>query len=147
MKGDIIPDRNHIARYCGFGVLNEDGEVGPSAFMLKAKDTDEGLSVDWLEFLKRSSRKDAIIEMRNVYASRFGVGTKAKIAILNVGNVRQIVREEKSLDNRELKVLHDPLTSEGDQSPHSGIYNLKHDDDLISELLAQVVIDSPPAKS
>ena len=145
MKDDIIPDEDHIARYCGFGDLNEDGEVGPSAFMLKAKDVDKGLSVDWLEFLNCSSRDDEIIEMRKIYSTRLTVGAKAKIAILNVGNVRHKVRA-KSPDNRELKVLHDPGTLEGYQS-HSGIYNLKQDDELIAELLAQVVIESPSAKS
>ncbi len=52
----------HIARYCKFGDLDEDGEVRPSAFMLKAKDDNNELSVDWLEFLNCSSREDEIIE-------------------------------------------------------------------------------------
>lgn len=144
MKGDTIPDEDHIARYCGYSDLDEDGQIGASAFMLNVKKDEKELSVDWLEFLNCSSRENEIIEMRNVYANRLDVGKKAKIAILNVGNVRQTVRE-KSLDNRELKVLHDPLTSEGDQSPHSGIYNLQQDDELIHELLVQIVSQSPPA--
>ncbi len=83
--------------------------------------------------------------MRRIYSIRLTVGAKAKIAILNVGNVRHKVRAE-SPDNRELKVLHNPGTLEGYQS-HSGIYNLKQDDELIAELITQVVNESRPART
>ena len=144
MKGSTIPDEDHIARYCGFGTLDEDGKIGATAFMLR-KDENE-LSVDWLEFLSCSNREDEIIEIRKVYTSNRSVGTKAKIAILNVGKLRQNVREklEKKPDYQELQVIHDPLAN---RPSHSGIHNMKHEDNTIPKLLTEVVIDSPPAKS
>jgi|APSaa5957512576_1039674.scaffolds.fasta_scaffold88373_2 hypothetical protein len=146
MKGDTIPDKDHIARYCGFRNLDEDGQIGASAFMLNVKKNEKELSVDWLEFLNCSNREAEITEMRNVYANRLDVGKKAKIAILNVGNTLQEV-QANSQDNRKLNIIHDPLVPEGAQSPHSGIYGLKEDDDMIAELLAQCISESSPART
>lgn len=145
MKGDIIPDEDHIARYCKPSKISEDGQIEFGAFMLR-KD-EEALSVDWLEFLKCSSREDEIIEMRKIYPSRLAVGAKAKIAILKVGAVRKKVQTE-SLDNRILKVIHEP--SVGVLSvvdPHSEIYNLRQDDELIAELIRETICEDYPART
>lgn len=144
MKGDTVPDQDHVARYCKPSKITEDGQIDPSAFILR-KD-EEGLSVDWLECLNCSSREDEIIKMRKIYSTRLTVGVKTRIAILNVGGVRQKVRTE-SLDKRILEVIHDPLVDDPSEvDPHSEIYNMKQDNHLIAELIAEVIRRSYSAR-
>ncbi len=133
MKGDKIPDQNHIARYCKPTQV-EDGQIKASAFMLRTGE--ESLSVNWLEFLKCSSRESEIAEIQNIYSTKLNIGARAKIAVLNVGEVRQKVLTE-SPDRRNLEVLHNPENP--DDPSHSGIYNLKQGDEMIAELILETV--------
>lgn len=132
MKGDRISDEDHIARYCK-PTQAPDSQIQATAFMLRAGE--ESLSVNCLEFLNCSTRHNEIEELRKVYSAKLRVGVNARIAVLNCGEVRHRVNTE-SLDGRNLKILHDPLC--GDPS-HSGIYNLREDDELIAELILQTV--------
>ncbi len=146
MKGDKIPDQNHIARYCKPTQVS-DGQIQATAFMLR-KD-EKSLSVNWLEFLNCSSRECEITEIRNIYSSKLSVGASAKIAVLNVGEVRKKVLTE-SPDRRNIEVLHDPITDEHNplhnDLSHSEIYNLKQDDELIAELILETVHEIYPAR-
>lgn len=140
MKGDKIPDHNHIARYCK-PMQVPDGQIQATAFMLRAGE--ESLSVNWLEFLNCSNRETEITEIRRIYSKNFSnIGAHARIAVLNVGEVREKVLSE-SPDGRNLEVLHNPAI--GDPS-HSGIYNLKQDDELIAELILETVLETYPAR-
>ena len=140
MKGDKIPDQNHIARYCKPTQVS-DGQIQATAFMLRTGE--ESLSVNWLEFLNCSSRESEITEIRNLYSSKLSVGVRAKIAVLNVGEVRQKVLTE-SPDGRNLVVIHDPFI---DDPSHSGIYNLKQDGELIAELILETVREAHSART
>lgn len=140
MKGDKIPDQNHIARYCKPTQVS-DGRIQATAFMLRVGE--ESLSVNWLEFLNCSSRESEITEVRKIYSKKLNIGLHAKIAILNVGEVRQKVLTE-SPDGRNLEVIHDPLI---DDPSHSGIYNLKQDDELIAELILETVHEAHSART
>jgi hypothetical protein len=142
MKGDKIPDQHHIARFCR-PMQVPDGQIQATAFMLR-KD-EECLSVNWLEFLNRSSRESEIAELRKIYSAKFNVGARAKLAVLNVGEVREKVLTE-SPDRRNLEVLHDPQYKEVYDPSHSGIYNLKQDDELIAELILETVRETYPAR-
>ncbi|MBE7445517.1 MAG: hypothetical protein HS132_09815 [Planctomycetia bacterium] len=140
MKSDKIPDQNHIARYCKPTQVS-DGRIQATAFMLRVGE--ESLSVNWLEFLNCSSRESEITEVRKIYSKKLNIGLHAKIAILNVGEVRQKVLTE-SPDGRNLEVIHDPLI---DDPSHSGIYNLKQDDELIAELILETVHEAHSART
>lgn len=139
MKGDKIPDKNHITRYCKPTHVS-DGQIQATAFMLRTGE--ESLSVNWLEFLSCSSREHEITEIRNIYSAKLNVGARARIAILNIGDVRKKVLAE-SPDRRNLEVLHNPTP---DDPSHSGIYNLKQDDELIAELILETVHETYPAR-
>jgi len=140
MKGDTIPDQNHIARLClPKHVDNE--QIQATAFQLRPPNEDF-LSVNWLEFFNCQSRESEIEEMQKVYCAKLDVKPRAKIAVLNVGEVRKKVLTE-SPDGRNLEVLHNP--SMNDPS-HSGIYNLKQDDELIAELILETVRESYSAR-
>lgn len=141
MKGDKIPNQNHVARYCS-PMHVPDGEIQATAFMLRQVDT--SLSVNWLEYFKCSSRAGEIDELRKAYAAKnLIVKAAGRIAVLNVGEVRNEVLTE-SPDSRNLEILHDPL--ENDPS-HSGIYNLRNDDELIAELILETILKTYPARN
>jgi len=140
MKGDTVPDQHHIARLCNPKHI-DNGFIQATAFMLRV--SEESLSVNWLEFLNCLSRKREIAELRNIYSKKFTkVGGRAQIAVLNVGEIREKVLTE-SPDRRNLKVLHDP---EVNDPSHSGIYNLKQDDELIAEMILETVRETYPAR-
>jgi len=140
VKCDNIPDPDHIARFCRPKQVS-DGQIQATAFMLRSDE--EYLSVNWLEFLNCSSRDHEINEIRNIYSAKLTVGARAKIGVLNIGEVREKVVTE-SPDKRNIEVLHDPI--EDDDPSHSGIYNLKQDDELIAELILATVHETYSAR-
>jgi hypothetical protein len=141
MKGQAIPDSDHVGRYCKASTV-ENGEISAAAFMMR--ETEEYLSVNWLEQLNRSDRAIQIRDLQSLYATKLRVGTAARIAVLNVGALRDKV-ERESPDGRLLRVLHEP--EEPDDPSHAGIYEIPHDDEMISELIAQVVLEKYPARA
>jgi hypothetical protein len=141
MKGQAIPDSDHVGRYCKASTV-ENGEISAAAFMMR--ETEEYLSVNWLEQLNRSDRAIQIRNLQSLYATKLRVGTAARIAVLNVGALRDKV-ERESPDGRLLRVLHEP--EEPDDPSHAGIYEIPHDDEMIAELIAQVVLEKYPARA
>lgn len=141
MKGQAIPDSDHVGRYCKASTV-ENGEISAAAFMMR--ETEEYLSVNWLEVLKSPSRASQIRDLQELYTKKLKVGATARIAILNVGTLRSKV-ERESPDSRLLRVLHEP--QEPDDPSHAGIYEIPHDDEIIAELIAQVVLEKYPARA
>jgi hypothetical protein len=141
MKGQAIPDSDHVGRYCKASTV-ENGEISAAAFMMR--ETEEYLSVNWLEVLKSPSRASQIRDLQELYTKKLKVGATARIAILNVGTLQSKV-ERESPDSRLLRVLHEP--EEPDDPSHAGIYEIPHDDEIIAELIAQVVLEKYPARA
>jgi len=142
MKGDTIPDNNHIARLC-FPKHVDNEQIQATAFQLRPSN-DDFLFVNWLEFLNCQSRESEIEEIQKVYCAKLDVRPRAKITVLNVGDVRNKVLTE-SQDRRNLEVLHDP--EEPVDPSHSGIYNLKQNDEIeIAELILETVRESYSAR-
>ena len=141
MKGEPVPTEDHISRYCSPTKCTEKGIVTGTAFQFSKPH--EYLSVNWLEYLQQANRQDKIQEVRRVLSSKLTLSSKGKIAVLNVGDIIKHVFK-KSPDNRVLNILHEP--EENDPS-HSGIYGFKHDDLLISYLIAEAILETYPAQS
>jgi hypothetical protein len=142
MKGQKIPNEHHVARYCKPWQC-PDGQIQATAFFLRMDIDEESLSVNWMEFLNCPDRESEIAQLRNIYSAKFErVAARAKIAVLNVGDVRKKVFAE-SQDRRDLEFLHDP---EVDDLSHSVIHNLKPDNELIAELIVQTVREDYPAR-
>ncbi len=139
MRGDRIPDKDHISRYCAPKTIVDD-EIQATAFF--PRESEDSLSVNWLEYLNCSNRESEIEEIRKVYHSKLHIGAKAKLAVLNVGEVCNKVKTE-SPDKRNLDVLHEP---EEDDSSHSGIYNLRPDYELTAVLICKTVRESYSAR-
>ena len=136
MNKNLIPDDNHVARFC-FKKHVVNGQIQSSAFLLRK--IDEYLSVNWLEKLNCNIRKDEIEKIRSVYSLKFTrPGSRDKIVVLNIGKTRQHVLNESD-DNRNLEFIH--LNSKSDLS-YSGIFNLRQDDEFIAELIRETILES-----
>jgi hypothetical protein len=140
MRGQKLPDRDHIARLCPPKTA-PNGIITGAAFLLKPEE--DGLSVNWLEFLNCSCREDEIKELRRIYKRKFNRVSKAsRIAVLNVGTTCNTVFEQ-SPDNRRIVVHHQPDLP--NDPSHSEVFNLRDDDELIAELIRRTVQENHPA--
>ena len=74
MKGEKIPDENHIARFCRPMQVHEE-QIQATAFMLR--EGEPYLSVNWLEFLQRPSNLRQQRQDNGTYdrAGKFGLPT------------------------------------------------------------------------
>ncbi len=136
MRGDRLPDQDHISRYCRPKTLQEDGQPSRASFMLRPDE--EFLSVNWLEYFDLPDRQAQITQVRQVI--RLKLQAKAKIAVLNVGGILDRIHRNSA---RVLAVLHEP---EQDNPSHSGIHGYTHEDDLVADLIAEEVRETYPAR-
>jgi hypothetical protein len=141
MKGDPVPSQDHIARLCGGAKLDDDRNVTGACFLPRLNE--EYLSVNWLEPLHPEDRTVQLTSLRQVLAGKVTLGAKAKLAVLNVGEVRNHVLRE-SPDRRKLRVLHEP---EANDAFHCGIYDIEPDPYLIADLIVEVVREVYPARA
>jgi hypothetical protein len=145
MKGDVVPDADHVTRLCGGSHLREDGTIAATAY--KPRPGETYLSVNWLEFFQDKDREGALAEVRSALAGKRKVGGTSRLAISNVGSMRAVIRQESST-RTELTVRHEP--EEGPERPadpsHSGLYGILDDDMTVPELIAANVMSAVPAK-
>lgn len=86
MQGDRVPDTDHISRYYGRAHIQEDGRISGTAFCLRQ--SEEYLSVNWLEDLGLGDRDSEIAEVRRVLEAKGRkLGTTARLAVLNAGRL------------------------------------------------------------
>lgn len=108
-RSRIIPDEDHVAHYC-----SPDRAIGglPSgnAFALREDRGETYLSVDWLEILDPGSITAAIERLRPIVAHRIRVKRDGRLAVLNVGEARQVARRRGSL---ALRVVNWPGVGRG----------------------------------
>lgn len=149
MKDEPIPPEHHISRWCKASQV--DGKVvSPVAFQLEDRDTDNALSVNWLEFLQQSDRSAEIAEIQCILSKKMkSVGKNSRIAVLNVGDSIRAVTDGLG-GNLAISVLHNPARDKGgrwDDPSHSSIYGLTRDDDALAAAVAlrDAIIELYPA--
>jgi hypothetical protein len=131
MKGDHLPGKDHVVRYCPGSKLAEDGTPLATAFYLRRNE--KYLSVEWMEYFQQRTREDAIKKAAFIFSEKLNVGSTAQMAILNVGNMCQHVHKQTA---RTIRVLHEP----GKNDPaHAGIHDTAQDEMIIAELIAETV--------
>jgi hypothetical protein len=145
MKGDIVPDTDHVTRLCGGSHLREDGTVAATAY--KPRPGETFLSVNWLELLAMPDRETALTEVRRILAAKRSIGGTSRLAISNVGSMRAHVRQEDAT-HAELSVRHEPEHSaeRPTDASHSGIYGVPVDDMIVPELIAANVLSVVSAR-
>ena len=147
MTGNDLPDDSHVVRYVKPTLIREDGKVDGNAFCLSARRPDDtGLSVNWLECFRDSTKDEQLAEVRRL--SRLQMKERGRLAELNVGATRQHVRSELE----GLRFIHAPLAAEGDYEAdpsHSEIAGLPPGDsphaELIGDMIAQSISAMYPA--
>lgn len=151
MKGFELLDSHRIARLCqGSGINRDDGQPLGVAFLPRRSEA--YLSVNWVDHLKCPDGSAEVIELRTLYEHKLDVGRNAKIAFLSVGLTRTEV-SAKTDDHRKLRILHWPESyrnkkgQKGDDPTHSGIWELRHNDELIGELIRSTMVECVPAKN
>jgi hypothetical protein len=139
MRGDIVPDADHVTRLCGGSHVREDGTVAATAY--KPRPGETYLSVNWLEFLAMPDRETALAEVRRTLAAKRSIGGTSRLAISHVGSMRAHVRQEDAT-HAELSVRHEPEHTPGGptDASHSGIYGVPGDDMIVPELIAANVL-------
>lgn len=135
MPSNYLDDSDGVVRFVPWGKLRKDEDDNvlgalPAAFALR--DEEEYLSVTWCEYFagtKDEKTRCAIEAIRN---SDLKVGSKARFALGNVGEIRQ--RVEGRQNGRKLRIIHEP---EPDNPAHAAIRHWPRDDDELLDLLAQ----------
>ncbi len=143
MRGNRIPDENHVARLCWPGTI-EDGQVTASSFYLRLGE--DGLSVNWLEHFKSPNRESELVEVRKVYtAKELNIRPRARIAVLKVGEVHNVVHG----DFPQVEICHDREENEENPSlhdpSHAGIFGMGPSYEEVAELILQTNIKTYPA--
>jgi hypothetical protein len=148
MKGDPVPDADHILRYVGGQHIEDDGTILGGAFIAKPKDNNCP-SYNWLEFLE-GSLEEQVQQVRN--AARLTYGARALLVRINVGTVRTHIAE--GADGHAVSVIHDPRCEDEkypDPDPsHALMTNVPDENDpngeLIGDLIRQCKLDEFPAR-
>lgn len=136
MKGDPLPGKDHIARYCAPKTA-PDGRPTGASFMLRKKD-DEFLSVNWMEHFGGTDQKAQIVKIREHIELSL-----AKYGLFAVLNVEKVIDQIQKFGEKMLAILHEPTHRD---PSHSGIYGYQHEDLLVAELIAEAVIEIYPSK-
>jgi hypothetical protein len=142
MKGAVLPNSASIVRLCGGSHVREDGTIAPTAF--RAREDENYLSVNWLDFFAPSDRPAQIAAVRRALESKRNIGSKARLARLHVGSIHAVSSSGNAFVT--LEVRHEPEALPPDPS-HSGIYGTQPDDLAVQERLANLVNEVFSAKS
>jgi len=135
MKSDPLPGKDHFSRYCAPKTA-PDGQPTGASFM--PRKGEEFLSVNWMEHFGKTCQNAQIAKIREhieLSLAKYGL-----FAVLNVGKV---IDQIQRLGDKKLAILHEP--TQGDPS-HSGVYGYQHEDLLVAELIAEVVIEIYPSR-
>lgn len=135
MKGDPLPGKDHISRYCAPKTA-PDGQPTGASFMLK-KDEDF-LSVNWMEHFGETDQKVQIAKIREHI--ELSLAKSGLFAVLNVGRITDQIQR---FGEKKLAILHEPTQCD---PSHSGIHGYQHEDLLVAELIAEMVIKTYPSR-
>jgi len=135
MRGDPLPDQDHISRYCAPKTA-PDGQPTGASFMLRQDQ--KFLSVNWMEYFGDIDIDAQINKIREYI--ELSLAASGLFAVLNVG---EIIDQVQRNSERQLAVLYEPTP--GDPS-HSGVYGYRYEDDLVADLIAEFVLITYPAK-
>jgi len=134
MSGPRIEGADHVSHLCGGSKCDDDGRPLGVAFL--PRETDEYLSVNWLEHTGASCRAQQLKLVRD-YLTKKGMNlTKnGRLAVLHLQTLFDHI-ESETPDSRQLTAHHEP---EPLDPSHAGLYGYHADDHLIADLVAEVV--------
>ena len=131
MTGDILPDADHVSRYCKPSAVDRQGRPMAAAFLPRRDE--EFLSVNWLEYCGLPDLEAAVGHVRTQFQGRgYGLRRNGRFAVLNAGTAKAAVSQQVQ---RQLRIDHQPRV--GDES-HAGIHGYSCTDLAIAAELALV---------
>lgn len=135
-----VPANDHVCRHCLPTHIDE-GVVSAAAFMRRP--SEQGLSVNWLEFLNEPNLDRQLKQIRKVYKNKnMRLTSDSRIAVLNVGDTLTFV-ETYSKDNRRLTVNQGP--SNPKDPSHCVIHGMDVEEVDIAQLIALTVLSDHPS--
>jgi hypothetical protein len=133
MKGQNLPDEHHVIRVVPFTKLETDGEGRPTGRVLfsafQRRETEEGLSVTWLEYFAGDRPVQIVRAVHAIRASNFKPSPKSAFAIGGVGPIKQ----QCVAKNHKIRIIHDPVD---DNKAHAELRQFPRDDVALLEALA-----------
>lgn len=153
MKGEAVPDEDHVLRYVGGRHVDLDSDNRPvilgSGFISRPRERNSP-SCNWLELLD-GDLEHQVQQVRD--ATRIRYGATGRLARLNVGTITRTVAAGTEA-GRAVTVIHDPLDAEGEwvaDPSHALLTNVPDADDpegeLVGDLIANCVLESFPARA
>lgn len=150
MKGYVIPDGNHVTRYCiPRHVSRRSGEPEIEAFRLNLVNGEDSLSVNWAEYFDycivldtRDQRASAVGRVRGVM--QYDLDARGAFAFFGVNEVEQAVEEGGGIGPY---VEHDPKgpqpsKNRGPDPSHALVFGFPDDDyDVAVQLRAMATLD------
>lgn len=130
----------HVFRHIAPSRMDGDF-IDPSAFWLREKNgkLEEGLSVNWLEYFKKSAPQDALAPLVDILTNKgFTVRASSKFALLNVGAAQDAAARYTSI-----AIV---LDAEVNDPSHSLVKGYEAYNKQVAEELQKVIIDSYPAR-
>ena len=127
MKGDPLPDNNHVSRYCSPNKV-ENERPGTAAFVLS--DKDGCLSVNWLEFW---SNDLSVAVGRVQEESPLELKPNGRFAVLNVLKTKNAI---SALTKRQSTITHEPTDLVGS---HAEVCGYTHEEFGVAAALALIV--------
>jgi hypothetical protein len=149
MKGDPVPDGDHVVRYVG-GTHIDGGIIHGGAFL--AHRTERSPSVNWLECFS-GILDEQVEEVRR--RTRLHYGATAQLARLQVGVVRAYVAKNGP-NGHSIDIVQDPLAADAamalladpSQAVMEGVPSADHPEgEMIGDLIAHCIKDVFPARS
>ena len=154
MKGYVIPDRNHVVRYCLPRFVDQQtGLPERDAFRLNRQREEESLSVNWLEYFDygmvldtRVEREAAVDMVRAVM--QYDLDRRGRFAFLGVADLKRVVEEG---GGAEPFVEHDPQgpqpptgrrPARGPDPSHALVYGFPDDDVGVGVELRALVVSN-----
>lgn len=147
-KGECLPDTDHVTRYVSFLRINPStGLPSGAAFERGPKDHD-GPSFNWVEYFGLDTIEDAVEAIRDIFENEkeFDLGARAIFALLHIGTTATAVSEETKVE-RGLAFIYDPIDKPNEKDPsHVIVPEIKLEDEVIAEVIAETVIGTFPAR-
>ena len=135
MKGQNVPDDHHVLRLASFSRLLLDDEQNPIGFLYTAfqrKETEDGLSVTWLEYFSGDEPQQIEAAVLAIRASNMSVGKKSAFAIGNVG----AIKSECLAHKHKVRIIHWP---EDDNKAHAELRRYPTEDIELFGRLATLI--------
>lgn len=147
-KGEHLPATDHVTRHVGGSQINDvTGMPDGSAFERRSNDED-GPSFNWIEHFALDSIENAVEEIRKIFENekKFNLRATAVFAALHIGTTTEAVREATK-GERILAFIYDPIDEKDEKDPsHAIVPEIKFEDNLIADVIADTVIETFPAR-